>query len=274
MATADRMSKQDVMRLVNQWIGVQGGYLGDFTYRSHREFYPEYCGVDIDPGEIQGTTRERFISVLENADGRAQASIITGTLVRFPVGDGPKTRTPELEDDLRSVARNLEIRSIDGAEWNLTSQVVEAAITDAETLLRTSGPRSAVDRVHTAMHGYLKAACQHYGVDVEDDASTTRLLKVLRREHPTLAIGSAQGSHMSKVLNSTASILDALGPIRNRRSLAHPNDDLLDDEDALLVFNVVRSLLIYLDEKLAELTLATVHRVNQPSIHRERNMYE
>ncbi|HKM66281.1 MAG TPA: hypothetical protein VJX70_03875 [Candidatus Acidoferrum sp.] len=39
----------------------------------------------------------------------------------------------------------------------VTSAVVEAALTDAETLIRTSGPANALDRVHTALHGYLEA---------------------------------------------------------------------------------------------------------------------
>jgi hypothetical protein len=29
-----------VVRVVNDYIGVSGGYLGDFTYRTHQEFYP------------------------------------------------------------------------------------------------------------------------------------------------------------------------------------------------------------------------------------------
>ena len=34
------------------------------------------------------------------------------------------------------------------------SEVVRRALDDADSLMRTSGPLSAVDRVHTAMHGY------------------------------------------------------------------------------------------------------------------------
>lgn len=45
------------MKIVNRYIGVRDGYLGDFTYRTHAEFYPEYCGLDIDPATYPGTTR-------------------------------------------------------------------------------------------------------------------------------------------------------------------------------------------------------------------------
>lgn len=39
------------------------------------------------------------------------------------------------------------------------SEVVRRALTDADQLIETNGAQSAVDRLHTAMHGYLKAEC-------------------------------------------------------------------------------------------------------------------
>ena len=58
------LSIGDILKLVNEYIGVHGGYLGDFTYRTHREFYPQFCDVEVDPDQYEGTTRERFIKVL------------------------------------------------------------------------------------------------------------------------------------------------------------------------------------------------------------------
>lgn len=49
------------MIIINRYIGIESGYLGDFSYRSHAEFYPLYCDLDIDPYEFEGTTREKFI---------------------------------------------------------------------------------------------------------------------------------------------------------------------------------------------------------------------
>jgi hypothetical protein len=62
------LSRGEIIKLVNRYIGVSGGYLGDFSYRTHGEFYAEFCDLDLDPFEYlaDGTTRERFIVVLEN----------------------------------------------------------------------------------------------------------------------------------------------------------------------------------------------------------------
>lgn len=44
-------------------------------------------------------------------------------------------------------------------------EIVEKALKDAEVLLTNSGPVSAVDRVHTAMHGYLKSVLDKHDVE-------------------------------------------------------------------------------------------------------------
>ena len=58
------MTRPEIYSLVNDYIGVDGGCLRDFTYRTHQEFYPYYCDVDIDPLTLAGlTARERFIHI-------------------------------------------------------------------------------------------------------------------------------------------------------------------------------------------------------------------
>jgi hypothetical protein len=76
------------------------------------------------------------------------------------------------------------------------------------------------------------------------------LFKKLRRGHPKLRDLGPRGEDIEKVLNACSSILDALNPVRNRASVAHPNEELLGREEAQLVINVGRSLLSYLDGKL------------------------
>jgi hypothetical protein len=45
--------------------------------------------------------------------------------------------------------------------------------------------------------------------------------------------------------------MDALQPIRNNASVAHPNEALLDAPEAMLVVNTARTLLHYLDAKFS-----------------------
>ena len=56
------LTRQEVLKVVNRYIGVDGGYLGDFSYRTHADFYPEYCDLDTDP-------IYRLVAISDTGDG-------------------------------------------------------------------------------------------------------------------------------------------------------------------------------------------------------------
>ena len=243
------------MRIVNRYIGISGGYLGDFTYRSHADFYPEYCDLDIDPDHYDGTTRERFIEIISGQEPRAQALIVRGVTERFPVdaSDSPPTRTEELCRELLTWASRLHGIVVDGTISRVSRADVAQAIADTETLLRSKGGApGSVDRVHTTLHAYLIGECRSAGIDHDDDASISKLLKELRSHHPGLAAAPAtQTARTQQILQSLGQALDALNPLRNHSSMAHPNDGLLDTSEAELVINAGRTILTYLDARLS-----------------------
>jgi hypothetical protein len=47
-----------------------------------------------------------------------------------------------------------------------------------------------------------------------------------------------------------ANVLDSLNTLRNRASIAHPNEALLTKPEAILAINSGRTLLHYLDSKV------------------------
>jgi very-short-patch-repair endonuclease len=79
------LTRPEIYKLVHEYIGVIDGYLGDFSYRTHTEFYPNYCDLDIDPNQYEGTTRERFLQILQKANPIEQAKIVKGILTKYPV---------------------------------------------------------------------------------------------------------------------------------------------------------------------------------------------
>jgi hypothetical protein len=247
------LSRGEIAKLVYQYIGVSGGYLGDFSYTTHASFYPEYCDLDINPNEYEGTTRERFMTILSSLPPRDQAAVLRGVINRFPVGVGPATRTTEVCNKFVQIIQRLESGTpIPVKIPGNSSDVVLRAIADADLLLRSSGATSAVDRIHTALHGYLIATCRNAGIPFANDASTTALLKALRSSHPKFADLGPRAQDIEKVLTSCTNILDVMNPIRNKASMAHPNQVLLGHEEALLVINVGRTLITYLDSKLSQ----------------------
>ena len=251
--------------IANHYIGVSGGYLGDFTYPSHREFYAAYCDLKIDPEDYPGTTRQRFLAVLSSANPRCQAAIVQGVDRRFPAGSEVQ-RTQEAHTKLLAMAKRCgQVAAVEPTSPKVASELVRQALADAQSLMEAQGPTSALDRVHTALHGYLKAVCRSAGLDLTAlpaDSGSTQLFKLMRERHPALRDLGVQDEAMRKVIFSIGNILDALNPLRNRGSLAHANDQLVGSNEALLVINLTRSIIQYLDAKVAGLPSDTFEEVD------------
>ena len=95
----------------------------------------------------------------------------------------------------------------------ITLEVVDRALKDAEILLAQASPVSAVDRVHTALHGYLLGQCRRAGIACEvTDPSSARLFGLIRAHHPALAPVGNWGEQMTTLLRSMGAIIGALEP--------------------------------------------------------------
>ena len=99
------MKDSQIKKLVYKYIGVEGGYLADFSYRTHADFYTD-LDLDIDPYKYQGTTRERFTQILRESSPHVQATILEGILAKYPVASNEK-RTEQLAAEIRGWASAL-----------------------------------------------------------------------------------------------------------------------------------------------------------------------
>ncbi len=152
------------------------------------------------------------------------------------------------EDQLDSLVASSGVSS---PEPEFTSAVVRLSLEEAERQIGQGHPLSAVDRVHTAIHGHLRLLCGEEGITFVKDASVTALMKLLRKHHPALTTSGPYGGEIGKVLNAMSSILNELNTIRNNGSMAHPNENLLGGAEAMLAINAGRTILGYVDSKLS-----------------------
>lgn len=133
---------------------------------------------------------------------------------------------------------------------DLTSEVVERALKDSQQLLYSSGASSAVDRVHTALHGYLRNICVKQEIPIEEQEALTSIFKKVRLKHPAFDVDLIGVDESKKLLGALATIVDTLNTLRNKASNAHPNDEILEHAEALLFINCVRTIFNYLNAKL------------------------
>lgn len=165
---------------------------------------------------------------------------------------------PKLTSHLLTAIPNLSIfvrKDLQSVQTEAPSSlssggVVMLALNDAEHLMRVSGPVSAVDRLHTALHGYFRSLCVEGGITVADDASLTALFKALRSAHPILKDLGSYDNDLVRVLHGFANAIDAINSLRNNGSIAHPSDDLLGEPEAHLAANATRTIFNYIQAKV------------------------
>jgi hypothetical protein len=142
-----------------------------------------------------------------------------------------------------------EPQTVSAPVLEVTSDTVERALNDAARLMSSEGSTSAVDRVHTAFHAYLRVLAKRAGLAYADSDGVTDMYKLLRTQHPAFTAGGPNQPAIDKIMKGLASVVDALNPLRNHSSIAHANEVLLAEPEAMLVINSVRSLLHYFNAK-------------------------
>ena len=108
-----------------------------------------------------------------------------------------------------------------------------------------------MNRIHTAFHGFLEALCNDQGISFETDCGLTQLFKLLRQNHPAFNITGPRADEINRIIKTMANILDSLSTLRNQASVAHLNEELLHEPEAMLVINGTKTLLRYINEKIS-----------------------
>ena len=106
---------------------------------------------------------------------------------------------PELEASINRL-KSAPAVGLDTPEH--TRDVVLRALADADELIHTNGATSAVDRIHTALHGHVLALCEAAGIEADRETTMNRALKLLRQSHPALAASGPRADDITRVLGA------------------------------------------------------------------------
>jgi hypothetical protein len=259
-----KFGRMEINKVVS-YIGVDGGYLGDFSYRTHEEFYPNYCNLDINPYEYYGTTRERFIAILTEATASNQARIIQGIIEKYPLSyfeeqieNEYKTFTEKnynekekLRHTLTQYVTRLKGEVMEHDDLKHDFEFVNEVLEQANTLIANHSYGSAVDRTHTALHAYLTDLCKEASIIF--DSKTTKIQDMWARmkiDHPSFQINMKDHQKpINQTVTAISKFLENLNDIRNNHGFSHPNEEIIDEHEARFIINLSRVLLMYLDSK-------------------------
>ncbi len=134
---------------------------------------------------------------------------------------------------------NEDPDSIDITDHETGSNVVRVALKDAQAFVDAGKYSNAVDRVHTAFHGYMHEVLESHQIGFERSDSLPALLTKLYEFYGQTIRPTGVASRIKGTLRSSGGIVQSINEIRNNNTIAHPNSQLIDRHEAELVIRVV-----------------------------------
>jgi hypothetical protein len=150
---------------------------------------------------------------------------------------------------IKAIVNTEEGKSVPKPTPKNTNNNIYLALKDAELLITNSGAASGYDRMHTALHSFLRQVCENNNISYEKSDAITALLPKINNYIKSLP-DDGRNKKVFDMLRSANAMLDSINYLRNHNSQSHPTEELLTENDAVFSINLVRSIITYIDNLL------------------------
>lgn len=127
------------------------------------------------------------------------------------------------------------------------SKTLSKTIEDAEEFIRKGKYLSAIDRVHTTLHGYLRWRLDSMSIDYSESDT---LMQLYSKLHNNLNI-TPESSDINEIIKTTirsaSAVINSINTARNKHSLSHPNTDIIGDKEAKLLIGLSKFIFDYIE---------------------------
>lgn len=128
------------------------------------------------------------------------------------------------------------------------TQAIRSAINDATTLMRGGGINSAVDRIHTAFHGYLRQLLDMHQIAYDESDTLSQLYTKLHLFYGANIQPPEVAELIKTAVRSASGVVSSINDIRNRHTIAHPNADLVQTREAAFMIRLINAIVDYLED--------------------------
>ena len=128
------------------------------------------------------------------------------------------------------------------------SGAVRKAVEDASVFIREGKYDSAVDRVHTAFHGYVRTVLIEHGVAFETNDGLPSLFAKLHGYYGNSIQPPDVAGRVKGLLRSAGTMINSVNELRNKNTIVHPNGQLIQKREAQLVIRLVNAVIDYIED--------------------------
>lgn len=207
---------------------------------------------------IEDAYQERHLQILTIADKAGfDYPVTANTLVEWwgevknmPHYSDRREYISEMFAPLLKMLRESEDNGTDVSFQQIATRsgTIQKAVEDAEVFIREGRYDSAVDRVHTACHGYLRQVLTEHGVAYGADEGLPSLFAKLHGYYGDSIQPADVAERLKTILRSAGGMINAVNELRNNNTIAHPNGQLIQKREAQLVIRLVNAVVDYIED--------------------------
>lgn len=242
-------------RKLERVLGMESGYVLNFSNRTFAEFFLDGFGIDIYDSKYDygsGSKANRMRAFWERESNYLVGKVL-GLLfeewAEFRVFGSPETPPEECLRIVRRLQESSPVPDIDAVTPNIKDENFETLARSVRDSIEKNEPETGLDRLHTFVIKYFRVLCAKRGIATDREKPLHSLvgeyIKELKRK------GLIESEMTERILKSTISVMEAFSRVRNDQSFAHDNP-VLNYNESLLIFGHVTSSIRFIEsiEKL------------------------
>ena len=149
---------------------------------------------------------------------------------------------------MNDLAQTEEKDTVDFRKIAYQSETIQQAISDAEMFICNEKYESAVDRIYTAFHGYLRQILDKHYVSYLPDDSIAALYSKLHTFYGSSIHPQEVANRIKDIVRSGSGMVTKINELRNNNTIAHANIQLIQKREAELVIRMINALLNYIED--------------------------
>lgn len=243
-------------RLFEEVLGMESGYVLDFSNSTFARFVEEIINIDIYSGlgyENYCSKANKLRQIWQQENDYIVGELMGELLTYYE--DSYRKRNQELSSHEKRLVQELRIvvKRMEGSATPLflpvkNEDTLKVLLADIYESLSKNKPTLVLDRLHTFAVKFLRDICIEYEIEVEDSQGKKYALHglagKLKKQYEKDEIVSS--SFALTAIQNSISLFDRYNDIRNDKSYAHDNN-ILNEIEADFVVRAMANVLTFLD---------------------------
>lgn len=235
--------------MIEELLGMETGYVLDFSNRSFQEFVLDSVGRDIYCGkyDYRSGSKANLLRRFFEVEPNHVVGKLLNDLIEFARVKNNYEGNSSLINSCQEIAERLQqdppFESLEEISEESSEKEFETLVKSIKHYIDSNQPEVGLDRLHTLSMKYLRLICKRRGISVYKDKPLHSLfgeyIKEVKKEK------GFETKMTERILKSSIGNLDAFNSVRNNHSLAHDNP-MLNYEESVLIFNNMVNLIRFL----------------------------